>query len=127
MFRIKNLFPISLSICLFFQFQCLSQAAASSKTYYVDGAAAPNGDGSFSNPFQTMNQGTASAQAGDTVNVRAGTYPELIVFPQGGNSETERIILKAYASEIVIVSNAGRCLDVDQPYITVENIIFWVA
>ena len=120
----KKLLPIAISICLVFQFLCLSLTAASPKTTYVDSAAAANGDGTFDHPFRTINAGTAAAFAGDTVCVRAGTYPELVVFPHGGGSETQRITLKAYAAEHVVVSNAGRCLDVAQPYITVENIRF---
>lgn len=115
----KRLFTILFIIFLF-----LSSAAASANTYYVDSSATPGGNGSISSPFQTINEGLSSAYAGDTVYVRAGNYLGTVVFPRGGNSETERITLKAYGSESVFVSNTGKVLDLNQPYITIENIVF---
>ena len=45
---------------------------------FVDDSAAANGDGRAANPRQTIQDGINNTLLGGTVNVAAGTYPELV-------------------------------------------------
>ena len=49
---------------------------------FVDASAAPGGNGSAALPFQTIADGIFFVQAGGTVNVAAGTYPESLYIPK---------------------------------------------
>lgn len=52
--------------------------AADPTNIYVDAAAAAGGNGSSAFPFQTINDGVTAVNAGGTVHVAAGTYPETL-------------------------------------------------
>ncbi len=63
---------IGISVCLSL---LLASAASAQTTWYVDAAAAPDGDGSAGAPFRTIQEGLSVAiTAGDTVQVAPGTY-----------------------------------------------------
>jgi len=49
------------------------------KVLYVDGTAKPGGDGSLTAPLRRISNALASASAGSTIAVAAGTYKESIV------------------------------------------------
>ena len=74
--------------------------------YYV----APTGNdthfGSLAQPFLTIQRGLDAAQAGDTVWVRAGVYPELLVWPRSG-MPNRRIVLANYPGEQPAVDGTG--------------------
>lgn len=86
----------------------------------------PNGSdqnsGIMDEPFQTIAKGLDLAVAGDTVYLREGTYTEKVSFPKAGNSDN-RIILKAYNKEAVVIQGAGPLMVIDKPYITVEDMV----
>ncbi|MBI4430393.1 MAG: right-handed parallel beta-helix repeat-containing protein, partial [Candidatus Omnitrophica bacterium] len=79
-------------------------AEAVTATYYVDDDAcldplnpAPKGTGSFADPFCTIQQAADIVQAGDTVEVRGGTYLEMLWVTANG-TPTQRITFKNYVS-----------------------------
>lgn len=74
--------------------------------YHVAADGARDGDGSFDNPFPTINDALAVAEPGDTVFVRGGTYKEAVTFPKSG-SEEHRIVLCAYKNEKPLISGEG--------------------
>lgn len=74
-------------------------------TYYV----APDGDdndpGTIDHPWQTIQHAAATLVAGDTVYIRAGTYPEQVI-PQNSGSAGHPITYAAYPGEVVTLDGA---------------------
>lgn len=73
--------------------------------YYV----APDGDdgnpGTIDSPWQTIQHAADTLVAGDTVYIRAGTYPEQVV-PQNSGSAGQEIAYAAYPGEAVTIDGA---------------------
>ena len=94
-------------------FLLLLQAAAASSlqaaTYYV----ATNGDDtrtpvkaqSISTPWKTIQKAASNMVAGDTCQIRSGTYRETVTVPNSGTS-TAPITFQAYGNEVVTISGA---------------------
>lgn len=61
------------------------------------------GDGSIDNPYKTIGRATKTAEAGDTIILREGTYRETIKTTTNGEPQ-KPIIYKAYKNEKVVVS-----------------------
>jgi hypothetical protein len=81
------------------------------------------GPGTSIAPFGHIQDALAVAQAGDTVTVRPGTYPESIQTVRNGSAALP-IRLRAHGSRgSVIVTAAGRVLRVDHPYFIVEGLV----
>lgn len=91
---------------------------------------APTGNnannGSFEHPFRDVNEGLKRLGPNVSVNIRAGTYLEEIISPQGG-TESQPAIVRAYQGEMVTLqpgTGRSRC-------ITLENqrsqYIIWEA
>lgn len=59
--------------------------------FYVNAAAARNGNGTKENPFQTISQAAQIARAGDRVLVSPGIYREYVAPKNGGISDDFRI------------------------------------
>ena len=66
-------------------------------TRYVDGLAAPGGDGSAGSPFQTITSALASAFPGDTIMVAPGTY----------SADTEDMPLELFSGLTLEASEPG--------------------
>jgi hypothetical protein len=81
-------------------------APSQGTVYYV----APDGDdgnpGTFDYPWQTIQHAADTLVAGDTVYIRAGTYPEQVV-PQHSGSADQYITYAAYLGEQVTIDGAG--------------------
>ncbi len=71
-------------------------------THYVDAVNGHDdtGNGSFANPYQTINKGLSVASAGDTVEVMAGTYNEDIVLMNG-------IVLQGVGAGVTTIHGSG--------------------
>jgi Protein of unknown function (DUF1565) len=54
--------------------------------YYVSTTGSDSNAGSQSAPWRHINYAASKAQPGDTVNVLAGTYNEIVTIPNSGNS-----------------------------------------
>ncbi len=80
-------------------------------TYWVDDndPGSNSGAGDYgtviTNPFVTIQEAAAVAAAGDTVNIREGTYRETVT-PTNSGSAADPIIYQAYNGEQVTVSGA---------------------
>src|SRR4051812_22069911 len=59
-----------------------------STSWFVATTGADTNPGTISLPFRTIQHGADVAQAGDTVNVRAGTYRETVTVKNSGASGT---------------------------------------
>jgi len=81
-------------------------------TYYV----APTGDdanpGTIDRPWRTIQKAAATLTAGDTVYIRAGTYPERVI-PQHSGSAGQPITYAAYPGETVTLDGTGITLPDD--------------
>ena len=115
------------SVFLIFVFWFLIIGIVSAADYYVS----PTGSTSWS---QCTNIGTPCslstantyAKAGDTVNLRGGTYQQTIN-PANKGLETNRIVYKEYPGEEVKISYVknGAYFDSNDAYITVDGIHFY--
>ncbi|MGE5659918.1 MAG: LamG-like jellyroll fold domain-containing protein [Actinomycetota bacterium] len=63
------------------------------------------GNGSPTNPYQTIQKAASLAQPGDTVKIRAGIYRETVTPAQSG-TQVNPIIYEAYPGESVTLSGA---------------------
>lgn len=106
--------------------------ALRAETYYVDvdsvgGSCSDSNAGtSESAPWCTLGQATATVQAGDTVNLREGTYAE-VLWPESSGTATERITFQAYPGEIPVISlpsgDGGYSIDIrSHDYLTFDGI-----
>ena len=69
----------------------LPAVPAAAAEWYVDAAAAPGGDGSEAQPFQTINEAKEVLTTGDTMWIRDGVYSESVDFwhvPEGTGGRT---------------------------------------
>lgn len=84
---------------------CLNPARAA--TYYVSNSGNDANSGtSLSSPFRTIQKAVDKAIAGDTINVRGGTYREEISIYKGGGSAGKYVTLQGYQSEVPVVKGS---------------------
>lgn len=80
---------------------------AAGTTYYVAPSGSDNNPGTRERPFATLDYALKKVEAGDTINVRAGTYrfqKTLWIGVEG--TSTARIVIQAYANEKPILDCA---------------------
>jgi len=77
--------------------------AVNGKCYYVSPNGSDSNDGSFQNPFRTVQKAANIMQAGDVTYIREGFYSEnMITFAHTGTNDNW-ITLKAYPGETPII------------------------
>lgn len=96
--------------------------------YFIDvnnPNASDSNPGTESLPWKTITKANQTLSAGDTVNIKTGTYSSYIV-PARSGTAASRITYRAYGSDSVIVQNApyGILLE-GKSYITVQGINFY--
>ncbi|MEM6643872.1 MAG: right-handed parallel beta-helix repeat-containing protein [Bacteroidota bacterium] len=74
------------------------------KEYHVDGRNEKKGDGSKSNPFQTIDQAAQVMKAGDVCYIHACTYRELIN-PKNSGTAKKPIAFTQFENDMVIISS----------------------
>jgi len=85
-----------------------SAPASVGKTYYVSPNGKDSNDGrSLITPWKTLAQAVKTAVAGDTVYLRAGTYPEELISPHSG-APGAYITFSSYNHEHVILDETSR-------------------
>lgn len=83
-----------------------------------------SGNGSISNPYQTISYALDSSSGGDTIIIKGGTYDEAV------RIRNANITLQAYSNETVIIStpinneeiDTTITIDVDADYTTLKNL-----
>jgi hypothetical protein len=93
---------------------------APSGSLYVSPSGSDANPGTASKPFRTLQKALDSVKAGQTVLVRAGTYPEWATAGKGGSS-TAPVTLQAYPGEQPVIT--GR-LKVTASYVRVSGFVF---
>src|SRR5438270_492620 len=76
-------------------------------TYYVSTSGNDNNAGTLAAPWRTIQKAANTVQAGDTVQVRAGTYNEVVTMKTSGNSTQGYITFVNYPGEVPIVDGTG--------------------
>ena len=77
--------------------------------YYVAPTGSDSNNGSLNSPWKTIQFAVSKAIAGDTVNVRAGTYPETVTITRSGSAAAgQRIIFRNYPGEHPVIDAAGK-------------------
>jgi len=108
--------PASVSITAISQADSTKSATAtvtiqlpsrSGKTYFVSIAGNDNNAGTLSAPWRTIQKAANTVQAGDTVQVRAGTYNEIVTMQTSGNASSGYITFQNYPGEAPIVDGTG--------------------
>lgn len=99
--------------------------------YYVAPTGSDSNNGSLSSPWKTIQYAATKAIAGDTVNVRAGTYPETINITRSGSAAAgQRIVFRNYPGERPVLDAAGKSVSngqsgvinlTDVSYVTVDG------
>lgn len=79
-----------------------------------------SGDGSPSNPFETIQRAVLSADSGDSVLIGSGRFTENVHF----HRDTLTITGGHVGETIVDGDNQGRCFHIDSSDIVIENISF---
>jgi hypothetical protein len=80
--------------------------------YYVAPSGKDSNPGTASQPWQTIQKAANTLVVGDTVYIRAGTYPEQVV-PQNSGSAGNYITYAAYPGETVTIDGSGITLPDD--------------
>lgn len=87
------------AVFLFALLLCLSPASWA-VTYYVSTSGKDTNSGtSLSYPLRTIQRAVSKAVAGDTINIRGGTYREEVSIYRGGGSAGKYLTIQAYGSE----------------------------
>jgi parallel beta-helix repeat protein len=86
--------------------------ATQDNTYYVAPGGNDDNPGTILYPWRTIQKAANTLLAGDTVYIRAGTYPERVV-PQNSGSAGSDITYAAYPGETVTIDGSGITLPDD--------------
>lgn len=79
---------------------------ASGATYYVSPSGIDTNPGTETQPWQTIQKAADTLVAGDTVYIKAGTYPEKVIPLNSGNAGNY-INYAAYPGDTVTIDGAG--------------------
>jgi hypothetical protein len=85
----------------------IQMPSRSGVTYYVSTSGNDNNAGTLAAPWRTIQKAANTVQAGDTVQVRAGTYNEVVTLKTSGNSTQGYITFANYPGEAPIVDGTG--------------------
>ena len=71
--------------------------------YYVSLTGSDQNDGSIGSPWRTIQKAASELEAGETVFVRGGIYPEAVKVINSGSKEKGYIIFRAFPQEVVVL------------------------
>ena len=77
------------------------------KNYYVSTSGSDANTGLFTSPWKTVLKACNSIASGDTINIMAGTYNEMIPIYAGGDSVKGYRTLRNYMNDTVIIDGTG--------------------
>ena len=92
-----------------------------STSYYVSTTGNDSNSGTQAAPWRTVQHAADTARAGSTVNVRGGTYEELVSINASGNASDGFITLRSYPGEIAILDAAHLTPSGRQAILTIHN------
>jgi hypothetical protein len=92
--------------------------------YYVAPSGNDDGPGTEILPWATIQKAANTLTAGDTVYVRAGTYPTRLIISHSGSSADGTITYTNYPNEVPILDGTGINLTPSAGLIDVRNIAY---
>ncbi len=107
--KIKTWNQLRFLYCIIALLISFCAVSAHASVYYVDRNHADADDlnpGTEQAPWTTIQHAADTLTAGDTVLIKAGTYPERIV-PLNSGSDGNRIVYSAFTGDTVVVDGAG--------------------
>lgn len=81
--------------------------SAVARIYYVSTSGSDSNPGTLACPWRTIQEAANSMSAGDTVEIRAGTYNERVLISRSGNATEGYIVYKNYTGETPIIDGTG--------------------
>src|SRR5690242_18854209 len=98
-------------------------------SFYVSTSGSDSNPGTEAEPWRTVQHAADTARAGSTVNVRGGTYEELVTIKVSGNANDGFITFRSYPGETAVLdaghfTPAGRQGIVtihDRSYVRIEG------
>lgn len=98
--------------------------------YHVSGDGLNSSSGSLEKPWKTIQHALSSVNAGDSIQVHAGTYHEFLSVKKSGNSTDGDIVLTNYADDKVVLdgskaakSDIPAVIEIrDQSYVTIRGL-----
>jgi hypothetical protein len=97
-------------------------ARQDSREWFVE--TGRSGTGTAIEPFGTIEAALAVAGPGDRVSVRAGTYREKLRTQRGGEQGRAIVVVAGAGPGSVTLSESGRVLTIDHPFIVFDGFIF---
>jgi hypothetical protein len=77
------------------------------------------------NPYPSLSAAVAVVQAGDTIEIHAGTYPGGIFFPNLKGTAAQWITIRGAAGETVVFAGGNNAIQLSDPaYLHFKNLIF---
>src|SRR3954471_20254 len=80
---------------------------ATGAVYYVATSGSDSNPGTQAAPWLTIQHAAASVKAGDTVNIRKGTYKEAVTPLASGSAAAGPITFQSYPGEIATIDGTG--------------------
>ena len=109
-------------LTLFTLLLCVAGVTAQTNTsYYVSLTGNDSNPGTLAAPWRTIQHAADTARAGSTVNVRAGTYEELVSIHVSGNALDGFITFRSYPGETAVIDAAHFTPAGRQGVLTIEN------
>ncbi len=110
-------------------FELTPVARAQTSTYYVAPNGADSYPGTLSQPWATLQHAGETAEPGDTVLVRGGTYNEGEIWLRAdyghcGSAGGGLVTIRAYPGETPLFANAARSLYISCDYLRIEGLRF---
>ncbi len=99
----KIIFLSAITFLMFFSLVKISQAA----TYYVETTGSDSNLGTEAQPWKTIQKAAQTAQAGDTVFIKQGTYNELVT-PSNSGTAGNYITFKSYPGQNAVLDGTGK-------------------
>ncbi|HXT02509.1 MAG TPA: fibronectin type III domain-containing protein [Elusimicrobiota bacterium] len=100
---------------------------ARAATYYVANSGSDSSSGAIGTPFRTIAHGISVLAAGDTLYLRAGTYPETLLGPFPSGTSSAPITVAAYPGETATIAPTSSVGDMwkiaTASYITIDGLI----
>lgn len=119
----KQVVPAVLLISLFSSPCCAD-------VFHVSGDGLDSSSGSLKKPWKTIQHALSTVNAGDSIQVHAGTYHEFLSVEKSGNSMDGDIVLTNYADDKVVLdgskaakSDIQALIEIrDQSYVTIRGL-----